>query len=130
MYWDIKSNRKRAETTNREPVGTFVVVVGVHVVRIQVEVTSVIRSRRVRRRRPIVTSVTLIVDFGIVVITVTSEREKSYVMAECCNNLSSKLLSLLLVCCLLMHHGIPTVCRIKTSKTLKCFRIVKALYLE
>ena len=63
------------ETTNREPVCAVVGIIGFRVGRIQVKVTSVIRIRRFRRRRPIVTVATLIVDSGIRVVTVTSERE-------------------------------------------------------
>jgi hypothetical protein len=60
------------ETTHREPVGTIVVVVRVHVGRIQVQIAGV---RTIRTRRPVVAVATLIVDRGgRTVIAVTSKR--------------------------------------------------------
>ncbi|MDR0650689.1 MAG: hypothetical protein LBG59_04775 [Candidatus Peribacteria bacterium] len=58
------------ETTQGEAVGTIVVVVRVHVGRIQVQITGV---RAIRTRRPVVAVVPLIVDRSRrIVITVTS----------------------------------------------------------
>ena len=60
-------------TTHRDPVRTVVAVLRIDTGRTEVEVGGVIGIRRVRRRRPVATDVTLIVD-SLNVTAVTSRR--------------------------------------------------------
>jgi hypothetical protein len=73
MYFKRESICRTLCTTHRAPVRTVAAVLRTDTGRIEVEAVGVIGIRRERRRRPVVTVATLIVD-SLIVIAVTSRR--------------------------------------------------------